>query len=337
MKNTSPLTHVSVNRMDKHTVEISWESLHGNTDVSIYMGYSPENIDRSQPIAHITNENSTEINGLDPLVRYYFEIVSQDCKGVNAAERKVPMEGAINFRDLGGYKTTDGHHVKWGKIFRSNKLNTITNKDQALLKQIGIKLVCDFRVPGEGAKEPDILPADGSIEHLPLPITHGEFDTIAATEKIQKGDTDWLTDAFMIEGYKKNIDDFAATWGEVFHRLAEPENHPLVFHCNAGKDRAGTCAALILLALGVPEKTIIYDYTLSNVFLARWVEAIHDIIREAGIDPQILSPFLVVKAEYIVALLNHIRETYGSASHYLKTRANVSNITLDRLRNELLE
>jgi protein-tyrosine phosphatase len=48
--------------------------------------------------------------------------------------------------------------------------------------------------------------------------------------------------------------------------LADPKGLPLLFHCTGGKDRAGTFAALLLLALGVPEETVIYDYGLSNTF-----------------------------------------------------------------------
>ena len=77
---------------------------------------------------------------------------------------------------------------------------------------------------------------------------------MGAVERIKKGDDSWLTEDFMLSGYIHNLDEFAHIWGEVIRRLIEPENRPLLFHCTGGKDRAGTCAALILLALGVPEK-----------------------------------------------------------------------------------
>jgi protein-tyrosine phosphatase len=45
---------------------------------------------------------------------------------------------------------------------------------------------------------------------------------------------------------------------------ADPANRPLVIHCTAGKDRTGLAVALLLLTLGVPEETVVADYTLSN-------------------------------------------------------------------------
>ena len=50
---------------------------------------------------------------------------------------------------------------------------------------------------------------------------------------------------------------------ELFTRLAAGEV-PLAFNCSAGKDRAGTAAALILSALGVPRETVVEDYVLTN-------------------------------------------------------------------------
>ena len=48
--------------------------------------------------------------------------------------------------------------------------------------------------------------------------------------------------------------------------VQDPENLPLVNHCTAGKDRTGFGSALLLLLLGVPEKTVMQDYLLSNGF-----------------------------------------------------------------------
>ena len=93
----------------------------------------------------------------------------------------------------------------------------------------------------------------------------------------------------MINGYKDNIDLFADKWGLVLKRLAEPDSQPLVFHCTGGKDRAGACAAIILLALGVPEETVIYDHGLSNVFIASLVNKVYEYVESFGIDPEIVS------------------------------------------------
>jgi len=111
----------------------------------------------------------------------------------------------------------------------------------------------------------------------------------------------------------------------------------MIVHCSAGKDRAGTCAVLILLALDIPEKTIIDDYELSNVYLSDWVKDIHEQMKAGGIEPDRLAPFFFAQRNYIVSLLNHIRNTYGAAADYLIEKAGVRKETLDILKRELLE
>ena len=251
-------------------------------------------------------------------------------------KRLVPFEGTFNFRDLGGYKTADGRKMKSGLVFRSGDLSNLSDSDLDLLNRIGIKLVCDFRNNRDIKEEPDRLPLDGSVEYLHLPVTHGTFEPSVVTEMLKNGDTDFLNDQYMIDGYKRNIDAFAEVWGRVITCLADPKHRPLVFHCAVGKDRAGTCAALILLALNVSDKLIISDYELSNQFLVDWIKSIKGKLDSTGIDPNKLAPFLFAKRIYIESLLDHIRSNYDSAENYLTTKAGVKKEVIGRLRKDLL-
>ena len=202
---------------------------------------------------------------------------------------------------------------------------------------MGIQVICDFRTPGEVEAQPDWLPEDGSTTYLHYPIVHGEFDPVAAMESMQKGDISWLTEDFMIKRYIQKIDEFPEVWGEILKMLADPDNRPLVFHCTAGKDRAGACAAMILLALGVPEDTVVYDHGLSNVYIADALEKINERIRAMGVDPEKVAPYFTAPRNAIVAFINHIRKSYGSAAEYLMTRAGVNKNKLELLKEELLD
>ena len=251
--------------------------------------------------------------------------------------RIVPVEGAYNFRDIGGYETSDGRTVKWGRVYRSGKLNNLTDNDRSLMGERGIRLVCDFRVSAEIETDPDKLMDDGSIEYLNLPVMHGRYETSTLSEKAKKGDMSWLNADFMIEGYRKNLDEFGNVWRTVIENISSLNGSSMVFHCTAGKDRAGTCAALVLLALGVPESTVRYDYDLSNELLIPWVEQVNKYVADIGIEPEKMRPFLVASEEYITTLLDHIHKNYGSASEYLRNGAGVSDETLEKLKKELLE
>jgi protein-tyrosine phosphatase len=146
-----------------------------------------------------------------------------------------------------------------------------------------------------------------------------------------------LTREFLIDGYILNIDKFAAIWGEVFRRLADPGQMALVFHCTGGKDRAGTCAALVLLALGVPEETVILDHGLSNIFIADVIDKIYAQFESSGIDRKKISPYFTAPQYCIEALLHHLHEKYGSPADYLRSKAGVTEEMLKEIRRQLLE
>jgi protein-tyrosine phosphatase len=336
-RRASIISNVTVARTDKNAVEICWSCGFDDLGVSIYAGDSPSTIDGTSPAARVIGGSRAEISGLASDVRHYFSVVPEGGSGVITAERRVPFEGAANFRDLGGYETSDGRRLKWGQIFRSDSLARLTHRDQSLLKRIGIRLAFDLRTPFEVRLAPDRLPEDDSVEYLHLPIIREEFDPFAALNRIRKGDVSWLTEKLMINGYIRNIEDFPGIWGMVINRLAEPDSLPLVFHCTGGKDRTGICAALIMLALGVPEETIIYDHELSNAFIADWVRKVEVYIKALGIDPEMVAPYFTASREGIVSVLDHIRNTYGCAANYLNTKAGVSKETLSLMKQELLE
>jgi protein-tyrosine phosphatase len=331
------ISDITVDRTEDGSFRIDWKPRVQDLKVSIYAGQSPDTIDLDTPVIRVTNQSSVVLSDLNPGKRYYFALNPDGDSKIITAERRVKLEGAYNFRDLGGYRSLDGRRTKWGRIYRSDSLTRLTENDLTVLKQIGIRLVCDLRAPAEVKKRPDQLPTDGAIEYLNLPIVSGNFDTVTAHEKIIKGDIDWLTEDYMIKGYLYTIDAYASTWAAFFDRLAASASYPLVFHCTGGKDRAGTGAALILLALGVSEETIIHDHGLSNLFLADSMPKLYSYFSSFGIKKENLRPYLTASRAAIIALLDHIRVTYGSAADYLKKKAGVPRKTIESLKQNLLE
>jgi len=327
----------SVERVAKATVRVSWKTRRENLQISIYHGDSPETMQRNAPLYRIKGETSVEISGLNSDMPHYFEIVPDSGSAKIISERRLPLQGAVNVRDLGGYATTTGQCVRWGKVFRSDHLSNLTGRDIDFLKHMKLRCVCDFRTSTEAQRRPDRFPGDGPGKHLHLPMDNLKSDPTDLFKKLESGDTSWLTKEFLIEGYILNIEEFAPVWGEVFKRLADPGHLPLVFHCTGGKDRAGTCAALILLALGVPEETVIYDHGLSNIYIRDVVNRIYAKFDAAGIDREKISPYFSAPRYCIEAVLAHLRQKFGSAVAYLKSKAGVTEEMLGRIREELLE
>ena len=248
----------------------------------------------------------------------------------------MPLEGAVNFRDLGGYQTADGRAVRWGQVFRSDNIARLSERDLRILRHLNIATLCDFRTDAETEKSPSRLPESDNLRLLHMPIQHGEHDPAMAFERIKKGDYEWLSEEFMARGYILSIENFAPLWHDFFGTLVQAGRRPFVFHCTGGKDRTGTAAALILSVLGVPEQTIVDDYALSAQYIAGILKMIDGQLKEMGIDPKEVAPYFTVTPSRMVILLEHIRSTYGSAVNYLVEKAGVEPKVLERLRNDLL-
>ena len=172
--------------------------------------------------------------------------------------RKLPFSGAHNFRDLGGYKTQDGRTVKWGKVYRSDNLHSLTDEDVNYMERLNIKSVVDFRSDEEREDEPDRLTPNMTQILLPILFRPKEIDD-GTTKDLVKDLTFGNLDATNLL-YDFNIaivKQFTEEYKTFFRHIVDNNAEPLVLHCTAGKDRAGFASAMVLSLLGVPREKVI--------------------------------------------------------------------------------
>jgi protein-tyrosine phosphatase len=336
MQDHVPL-RANVIRRGDDSVEIRWNPAVADPGVTIYRGDSPDCIEMDTPVAHATDGHSVMLSELDPGRPHFFKLVAPDGAGLIVGERRPAVEGAPNLRDLGGYEAKDGRCVKWGTIFRSSNLARLTDQGIALVKQLGIRLVCDFRTEAEVARAPNRFPDSTDTGYLRLPIQHGDFEPTAVFDRIRNGDYAWISEEFMLQGYIESIERHHAVWLRFFDLLVDSQCRPLLFHCTGGKDRTGAAAALILLALGVPEETVVRDYGLSDGYNTAVRQAINDHLGSLGVDIAKVTPYFTAPESRIRALLDHINRTCGSAVDYLVKQVGISEKTIALLRDTLLE
>src|SRR3954452_18539717 len=108
--------------------------------------------------------------------------------------RIVSLEGARNFRDLGGYRTADGGRTRWGLVFRSDALHRLTVEDVAAVGRLGLRVVYDLRRDVEGERMPSVELPDGDVRRVILAIGGAAGETGEITDQIFSGEFEATTD-----------------------------------------------------------------------------------------------------------------------------------------------
>ncbi len=251
-----------------------------------------------------------------------------------AARRLVPLEGAANFRDLGGYATADGRCLAWGKVYRSDELCRLTDRDVAAIRERGIRLFCDLRGYPEVRQRPDRVPEGVTYRHVPVFAS----DPVASLREVLMRHE---LDAACKRHYRRAIiDKGAPALGTALKLAADPANLPLVLHCGGGKDRTGLAAALLLHICGVPRGTIVADYSLTNLAVEKVIESMREGAHASKLFPGLrieqLYPLLSARPALIEYALAYIDRAYGSLDKYLRGPAALTDDDLDAIRRNLL-
>jgi protein-tyrosine phosphatase len=250
--------------------------------------------------------------------------------------RLLPMDGAFNTRELGGYKTTDGKSVKWGMLFRSDKLSDLSENDELYLQSLGIKRIVDFRSEGEKTEDPNIIPEGINYIETPINVDGAMRSKI---EAVLKGETKKEIKSFLVDANKEFVTNYTSVYEDFLRGLID-EDGPTLFHCTAGKDRAGFAAAITLIALGVSKEDVIGDYMKTNIFTKDKIDEMIDKIKLMSLyqaDAEILRPLIGVERIYIETAFKTAEEKYGSLENFIREGLNISDEEIQILRNKFVE
>lgn len=253
---------------------------------------------------------------------------------MDTTSRHVEFEACFNFRDLGGYPTADGGHLRWGTLYRSDTLHRLTAADVAAFRDLGLRTVVDLRSSTEIDQYGRLGISDATLTWHNVPM----LDNL----KLAPRDP---SDPVLVlppeespgEGYVRIAEEFAPSVAETFGILAGPDALPAVFHCTSGKDRTGIVAALLLDVLGVADEVIASDYFLTEAAQLRstpWIEEHEPEFAAflAQIPPERRAP----RPERILDFLAGLRARYGSVRQFL-TGSGVPDRQLNILRARVVE
>jgi hypothetical protein len=265
-------------------------------------------------------------------------------------ERLVALEGAFNFRDLGGYPSRDGRHTRWGRLFRSDTLHELTQADVEVIRGLGLTTVIDLRTPKELART-----GRGLLGPEPIGFHHLSVlgDGTAAGEPRADGpraDGTGINDTpgevmaapapvgeDLSARYRWYLDVGRDSLTEALTLIGDLSRLPLVFHCAAGKDRTGVLAALVLDLAGVDHQVIVEDYVIT----AGRMEPILDRFRRSDPDAaerlaQVPPATYGVEAATMQSFLDGLSSEFGGPRAWAE-EAGVPTATLDRIPELLLE
>lgn len=256
------------------------------------------------------------------------------------------LEGAPNFRDLGGIVCAGGRPLRPGRLLRSGQMSHLTAADLALLAGYRVGLVCDLRSAGERDEAKNLWPEPGAVQTLipgakaghpeaARPSTWGEllrdpaFDGEAARQ-------------YLIAGYSLMPAAYAGLLAELFAHLERGEEAAVLIHCVAGKDRTGFVCAMLLAALGAPREAIAADYLASRAMVPGKKGVYLHSRRPLGpsfpahaVDA--IAVLAGVEACFLDASYAALEASHGSVEAYLSEAAGLAPALRERLRERLLD
>ena len=263
----------------------------------------------------------------------------------------VEFEGLHNVRDLGGMRTHDGRTVRSGLLLRGDQPFEATEGDKRKIAELGVRTLIDFRSLAEHEKKPDPAIPGVSNVHLPIikdvraGITHGEESDKALMRMFSEGHdvAPEVVDKHMGNMYRLFVeDDFAnAQYARFVDLVLEQAlaGGATLWHCTAGKDRAGFATVILLEALGVPRADIVADYMRTNESLAHVVEKL--VTMFSSMLPsenarQSLRRFFLADERYLAAAYDAADERYGSFDAFLAEALHVDDAKRAKLQELLL-
>jgi protein-tyrosine phosphatase len=251
-------------------------------------------------------------------------MIATETTDLPGAPRHVPLTGASNFRDLGGYHTAAGE-TAWGRIYRADALTLLSTEDIAELLKRGLTTVVDLRFEREVREHPNVFSGHASVQYHHNPVLMEDPASSGIAERLRTID-------FRVHNVAM-IKESSQTFAYLFHLLGQPEAYPLVFHCAGGRDRTGVAAALVLTAAGVSCDEVISDYLLSNGYLVGMMARMSDGLRRQGVDPEPIMANLHLREAYLLPMLDTIEAEFGGIDGYLRS-IGVTQAELEVLREQ---
>ena len=259
--------------------------------------------------------------------------------------RLVQFDQLRNTRDLGGMVTKDGRRIIQGRLYRSGHLNKLSVSDTDKLARI-TPVIIDFRTDAERKEQPDQeIPGAESI-HIPI-----VDDLTAGISREQEGLMEMFqrfilkpkkAKQYMCDMYRAFAsDDAVRKYAGFTDLLLGLQDRAVLWHCTAGKDRAGIASVIVEEILGIPRDEIISDYLKTNEYLEQDTRMLTGLVKkQCGIDDpkadESLRYLFGAEKEYIEAYYQAIEEKYGNMDVFIRDGLCITAEGLEQMKEKYL-
>lgn len=317
---------------DAHLLE--WDEAYTAAPVEVHVHRRPGASDA--PVTRLHDARGQARIETPEIARPYFRLVPAGGDALIIARRDVSLDGCVNFRDLGGYRTDDGRRVRWGRVFRSGHMANLSEAGKRDFARLDIRAVCDFRMAEEREAENADLPGAPALATLGIPPGVGDRQYFHRVFAATRNPADVLEAVHAT--MRSIVRDAGTRYARMFDVLLAGRDGSVLLNCSAGKERTGIGSALFLTALGVPRETVLHDFLLSRTYFPALSE-VPRVLEKYGVRADsdeeaaaLVMPLLETHASYLEAAFGAIEQAYSSTDDFLARVCGIGSAERRELR-----
>lgn len=264
--------------------------------------------------------------------------------------RLVDLDGTFNMRDMGGYKTDDQRSVKWGKLFRSDDLYSLSTSDVNRLEEMDVNLIIDYRNLDERTERPSkpiknartyVLEPNDPVAAVASEEINSSENTVKKLLIEEKNGKLNTNDDLLVESMVRYVHDEHTQdiYSRMLRLTGDNQESVTLQHCHGGKDRTGYGSALLLLLLGVDQEEVVTDYLRTADFnkernAKRIAECESFTSNQAVLN--YLKNVIGIKEKTIRIAMAEMTKKSGSPINYIQEYLKISDNLIQDMRHSLL-
>ena len=310
-----------------------------------------KNADLSDSETIVTNNTSVRIKNLLVNQKYYYQ-VSAEGKASAIADfttgdypRWIDARPMFNVRDHGGYMTSSGQRIKQGMVYRGGEITPAVGwKSGSTYKgDVGGRYtdssgnMQDGHTTTQTADSKKVFrDVMGMVGGLEIDLRSGSSETgpsgqaYTACGFANSGDISYQL--WPISSYANGLSNSRQNIKKVFDAIAQSDTKPVYYHCYGGADRTGTVGFLLGAILGMSYTDLVIDFELTS-YSSNPSRNYRSHLRNGPWNdwPNMVN---TLKNSYGFSSSKTIKQ---AAEDYLKTNCSVSQDTINKIREIMLE